>query len=175
MRSMHFTRKTTLVILLIALLAGGSAFVYTQTQDTDKQSEKQAQQDGEINLEPPTEEEERAGDEQKEEIVEQQEHASQPPDKANLVIADAGQYDNQIEIRAFVTNIIEAGTCTFTFTKDGASIIKRTDAFEDASTTQCGALDVPRSEFATAGTWTVSVRYESPNASGKAEHKLEVK
>ena len=178
MKKIHFTRKTVLlVILAVLVLGGGGVFAYVEFRDDSGNTASQdneADEGMKINYGPPTEEERRAGDEKKQEIVEEQQRQSGQPTEATVVISDAGYYDNQIEVRAFVSNMIEAGTCTITFTHGDTNIKKQVVAFKDASTTQCTALNVPRSQFPTGGTWTVKVAYKSAHGSGEAQKEIEL-
>lgn len=122
-----------------------------------------------INLSPPTDEEKAAGDNQKQEIVKQQESPPTPNNIANVVIVDANQYQDEVEVRAFVGNRIDTdGTCTITIAKGMTTVTRTKKATADATTTQCGSVDIPRSEFAEGGQWDVTVTYTSGGATGKA-------
>lgn len=133
---------------------------------------------------PPTEVEKKSGDYIKPEVVKRQEQEDaqkkdnseqtqnnqQPPSSSNatVVITDAGQYDNIIEVRAFVSNRYQDGTCKVTLTKNGLTVSKTTEAYKDATTTICTNPLFNRSEFSQAGDWQVIVEYNSLNYSGKS-------
>lgn len=120
----------------------------------------------------PTQEEQNAGDNQKEENQNREEIDSQPEaTTATVIVTDASQYDNTIEVRAYIPNIYSSeGYCTATFTKAGATTVTVNGSpFKDATTTQCGAMDVNRSAFSAAGTWSVVVSYTSSTATGSSE------
>jgi len=133
-----------------------------------------------INYSPPTKEESSAGDKQKATIVKNSNADTSTPssqDKtAEVIIVDASQYSDVVEVRAFVANHIEDGTCTYTFTKDNSKIVKTEPANADASTTPCITLDIPKSEFKLAGTWNLVVDYISTSAgiSGTSSKTVEV-
>lgn len=130
-----------------------------------------------INLDPPTDEEKQAGDDRKKEIINEEtsEEAqvqlddSQDKQKVDVVIVDAGQYDNDIEVRAFIPDHIQKGTCTTTFKKGVQSVTKEAPAVPDARTTICTNPEFTRSDFPSSGEWTVTVSYASQDAAGQSE------
>jgi LAS superfamily LD-carboxypeptidase LdcB len=87
-----------------------------------------------------------------------------------LTESDVNTDAKQVEVRAYLTDISEnGGTCQVTFTKDGqASIVTKSTAFADVSTTQCGANDTPVSKFGTSGIWKLSVVYSSSTTTAQA-------
>lgn len=127
-----------------------------------------------INYDPPTDSEANSGDSIKQEIVDEAQSQSLP-NAANVIIVDANQYGDNIEVRSFVSNLIKDGTCTITFTKDSVSVVKVVPAYADASTTPCVALTINRSEIADNGTWNVQVLYTNSTESGSAETSMELK
>lgn len=164
------------IILLTTLLLlerTGVTNFYTSTPDKPPTSDPETSK---INFDPPTEIERNASNTQKEEVVGQQNPEQKPQDgnTVNVVIVDSTQYDSEIEVRAFASNIVQDGTCKITFTKDTASFSKEVPAKADASTTPCLTLNVPRTEFNSIGTWQVTVEYTSTNATGLATSTVEV-
>lgn len=128
---------------------------------------------GTINMDPPTEEEKKAGDEQKDKIVYEQQNPPKATDTASIVIVDASQYNNAVEVRAFINNRIDQdGTCTVTFTKGSATVTRTRTATPDASTSQCGLFSIPTGEFAGKGTWNLTVSYASGSAKGEAKTEV---
>jgi hypothetical protein len=96
--------------------------------------------------------------------------------QANVVIVDASQYGQAVEVRSFVSNHIQEGVCTIRFSKDGRSFSQTTPARPDATTTICLSIEVPRAQFTSTGEWDVMVEYEAPGAKGVSEiRKLEIK
>ena len=180
---MRYKRKTNtkkyLLILLGLLLAGGLVFAYIQLENI-RDSDDTAQEESTIDFGPPTEEEQRAGDERKDIIDEQQgsssndvgdDQTTNDKKSADVVIVDASQYDNTIEVRAFVSNHVEGGTCSYRFTRGNNTINKSLPAHADASTSICPMLEVDRSEFPSSGDWQLVVSYESANAKGLSDTK----
>lgn len=161
------TKKNLIILAAVVLLVGGGAFAYNRYQtnrDADSGSDI-----NNVDYGPPTAEEQAAGDEQKAENTEKESNISSTPSKsANLILIDANQYFDVFEVRAYISNQYEdGGTCTAIFMKDGQTVRQTSTAFKDASTTQCGALDLARSRFPVAGDWQLTVEYSSPTSSGK--------
>lgn len=168
--------KKPLIIAIavsIALLGAGLwAYAYFSNRGTDDDTRTV----NEINYDPPTVEEKAAGDEQKKKLEptkpDENTDPSDPPEDSNqvkVVITDAGQYDDIIEIRSFIPDHYQDGTCTVTLTKGTTTVTKETTAYRDASTTICTNPLIKRSEFPSAGDWTVRVQYASANARGTSE------
>jgi cytoskeletal protein RodZ len=94
---------------------------------------------------------------------------------ASVVIVDASQYGQIVEVRSFVSNHIQEGTCTVRFSKDGRSFSKTTPARPDATTTICLSVEIPRAQFTSTGQWDVFVEYEASGAKGTSPiQKLEI-
>lgn len=160
--------KIILVSLPLLLVLGGTFYFITR----DHRASTPPSTPGEtINYDPPTKEESLAGDAQKK-INEQAEEAYTNKKTIALTISDARQYGDTIEIRAFSTDITQDnGTCTTTLTKNSQVITRATSAFMDASSTQCGAIDIPASEIPSGGSWNVQVKYLSQTHSGVSDNK----
>lgn len=173
-KKMQKTKKTNktkiLIAVFILLLVTGVVGVYSYVGQDNPAKPLAA---GEINYSPPTGEEKAAGDKKKKELVEEQTNREKggPSSttgkvKVNVIITDAAQYDNVIEVRAFTQNYYEDGTCIIKFTKDTAVVSKSTPAYKDVSTTICTNPLIKRSEFGSSGDWNVAVEYVSQNAAG---------
>lgn len=133
-----------------------------------------------VNYAPPTEEEKQSANDQKDKNVEREDIDKAPTSPTgktiNLIVSDANQYGDVVEVRAYSRDVFEnGGTCTVTFTKDGSNVTAQSQAFADASTTQCGALDTPRSKFDKSGTWSYELVYSSPTSKGSVSGTVEVK
>lgn len=178
MRYKKSNKKKILGLTVAALLVlGGVAAALEISGVTDFYQRKPAAQNAPlegINYDPPTEEEQQAGNEHKQEVEDQDDQPAPGGQNATIVIVDANQYGAEIEVRAFISNLIKDGICTITFKKDTYSIQKQVSATADASTTPCMNLEVPRSEFAVNGSWTVTVEYSAVNAYGKTEQVIEI-
>jgi len=168
------SRSRILIIVMLLILAGAiTAGAYLAIFKDNDNTGEENNATNKINLEPPTEQEQAAGDKQKEEIIDEEENTS-VPDGAEVIIVDANQYDQEIEVRAFVSNLVEDGTCTITFTKADLKIVKEVPANADASSTPCVTLTLPRSEFSETGTWDVSVTYSNTRIMGTTSGTMEI-
>lgn len=171
-------KKLLLTVIAILVVLSAVLFVLEKRGVTNfysgSGSNSQESDDNAINFGPPTEEEQRAGDEQKDKIVGEDtpsQDTGQNKRNANVIITDAGQYDDIIEVRAFIPNHYEEGTCTITFTQDTHKIVKQAPAYPDSSTTICTNPLINRSEFPESGTWKLVVSYSSNGAAGTSEVK----
>ncbi len=161
------SKKILIVLVIVLTLTGivGYFFFFKNDNNLNKSP------DSNINYGPPTKEEAAAGDEQKttNEAREKAVQNNKPATTANIVLVDANQYFETVEVRGYISNIYEnGGTCTATFTQDEKTIKQSTSAQKDATTTQCGAIDIPRSKFPSGGQWIVVLNYSSDKASGSS-------
>ena len=167
-KHLHIGKKTG-IFVACAILAIGVFAAYRITRDKSPQ-----QAEGYINYGPPTEQEKSAGDNKKTEIVEneQQPNDDEQTDgnkkQATVTITDAAQYDDIIEVRSFISNHLQDGTCTILFTQGSQKLERQTPAFADASTTICTNPLIKASDFPVKGTWQVKVSYSSTNAVGES-------
>lgn len=171
MKRKSINKKTLFIPLAILVLVMGGYFGYQQLS-ANNQKYDAPKPVNTVNYDKPTEEEAKVGDEVKEEIIDEKKKPivdSSNKQKASVVITDASQYDETIEVRSFIPDYYEDGTCTITFTKGTSSFRKETPAYRDARTTICTNPLIKRSEFPQPGTWTVQVTYESANAKGVSE------
>ncbi|MES2630706.1 MAG: hypothetical protein V4611_02005 [Patescibacteria group bacterium] len=97
-------------------------------------------------------------------------NTSTSPDGLKVVeigVTYAGIYGQNVEVRAFASGVIEGnGKCKAIFTQGPQTVTRSSDAFIDATTTQCGVINIPLSEFPTKGTWKLTVTYASPTSTG---------
>lgn len=185
-KSKKNTRKYTILLLLgfivislvlLGLEISGTIDLYKRS-NTD--STKTTKPVNTVNYDPPTDEEKNAGDIKKEEIVQNESEMTNNTSgtnliSANIVIVDASQYDSILEVRAFASNVLENGTCTITFTKQGApTVTKKVSAFADASTTPCTTASFDRTEFASGGVWSMVLTFESASSNGTATKEVTV-
>lgn len=163
------TKKILILALATLLLCAAGLLAYRLASNNSASDVRES--DG-INYGPPTEEEKRQADEQKKDVEEAQNKENSPAStptatkSVSVIITDAAQYDDIIEVRSFIPDHYQDGTCTITFTKDNLTLSKETPAYKDASTTICTNPEFKSSEFKTKGTWKVVVSYESANATG---------
>lgn len=162
-------KKALVAGVVVILVAVGGAYYLLY----DSKSPEVENPGSSVKVDPPTKQEAAAGDQQKEEIV-NRENLPQPT-KANVILTDASQYGDIIEVRAYASNAYADGTCVINITNGGAKISKTVTAFRDATTTQCTTAEFSRSEFSQAGTWQVSVTYSGTNIKGETSSTLEIK
>lgn len=179
--------KILMVVAAIAvLLAGGLAYAYTQgtwpfqsdntTANTDTAS-KDSEDVNSIDYSPPTSEEQSSSQDAKRRFKEEQERKAQEDSRktpsgkkiANVSITSAGVFNDKLEIRAYISNVIEdGGTCTATVTSSTAKsevVTAQSKAFADASSSVCPPIYIPANKLQ-AGKWSVQVKYTSSNYEG---------
>lgn len=151
-------------ILLAVAIVAATLFVLRD----DKTTPAADNTDNGIDYSPATEEEKADSDRQKE--VDAGRDDTPQTNNVTPVIVDAKQYGGEIEVRAYVPGIIEdGGACTITITKGQSTVVRRTEGAQDATNTNCGSIAIPRSEFSSAGQWSVVVSYSSAKYSGSSQ------
>lgn len=166
------TNKKYLVLAIIAVAATLVVLVIL-SRDESRDLTSNISKSG-LNLSGPTDEEKQAGDVQKQK-QEQEPSTRSASNEAKPVITSAGQYDNPqygkvIEVRALVTGVYESGgKCTATLKLGQAIVTRAVEALQDATTTRCDVVIIPRVEFPTAGEWELVVSYSSAAYSGKSD------
>lgn len=130
-----------------------------------------------INLDPPTETDKLEADQNKERLtqtkeVEESDIPSNSSQKKSVkpTITEASRNT----VRGYVTGIFEeGGTCTANFTKDGQTLTKTSEGFQNASYTQCAPIDFA-SDFLSSGKWAVKLTYSSSVSAGESDvHYIE--
>lgn len=183
MKSIKTKLNKKIVLLILFLVLGTGIFVVSKTHLFRASPGDVTPGLKDVNLEPSTEEDKEAVEENKNELSKkianenQSTQTNSSPKTVSVVITDASQYDQQIEIRAYVSGVIEnGGICEILIKQGVQEIVKKVSGKSDATTTRCEALTVPRSEFANNGQWQVTVSYTSSSASGKSSVKaLEIR
>lgn len=169
MKKLKFKNKKVIIVsLLVIILLAGSVFAIQYVKN-DSDPNKDA-----TSYSPPTIDEQEAADTQKERNIQREtaDKSTDKPQTANLVIVDANQYSDTVEVRAYVSNIYEdGGKCVATFSNGSSTVQETSDSFKDATTTQCGAINVPVSKFPAKGSWQVKVNYSSQTVTGESEVK----
>lgn len=167
--------KKILIVTVIVLLAAAVATVVVIKHSSDTSSNKTngPRSANSVNYSGPTKQEAAAGNKQKAADVQRDQTNSRPaPSTASINIVDATQYGDTVEVRAYISNVYEdGGRCIATFTMGSSSVTQASTAFKDATTTQCGALDIPRSRFPNSGNWQLVLSYSSSTASGSTPIK----
>jgi cytoskeletal protein RodZ len=175
----HFvlSKKVALIALAVILVGGGVAYI------TVKRHEAQQTPNSPINLKPATKQDKQRAEDNKSRIVKEETSQNSQPQTTNTkksvtpTITYAGQYGDSVEVGGYVSGIFEdGGTCTATFTQNGASITKTSSGVENANSVSCPAITAKAEEFSPRGTWKVTLSYSSATASGVSESRnIEVK
>ncbi|MDQ3123727.1 MAG: hypothetical protein M3Q14_03540 [bacterium] len=177
-KTSKLTPATIGVVLLVLLLAVGGAWMLSKNRNSQTSSQPNDTQVNQIDYSGPTEDEKLAGNQQKDTILTPPPTSQTPTGNndnkksVNVLITDAGQYDNDIEVRSFISNHFEDGICTIELTKGSLEVTKETPAFKDSSTTICTNPLFKRNEFSSAGDWQVVVKYNSNSAYGRSEPRI---
>jgi hypothetical protein len=177
------TKKSWMIVaaLVISALVAGAYFV-TRGNNSEQTTQAPTNADT-INLDPPTAEDAQRVDENKQKILTRQEQEKSQPTTStgskktvNPVITYAGQYGQNIEVGGYINGIFEdGGSCTAVFTKNSQTVTKTVQSVKNANAVDCPVMIAQANELNT-GTWTVTISYTSPNATGKStEREIEVK
>ena len=168
-----FMNKKLLLILAIpaALLVSVSFVVYSMNNDNSEQTQD------ENTIENIVEENSASSDptlvpEAKKQNEDESDNVDQ--ESPEIIVVDSSQYEDEVEIRAYIGNYVRDGECTFIFSYENNSFEISTPARADASTTQCGSAIVPLSRFSNQGTWQVDILYEAGSISAKTESEVQV-
>lgn len=162
-RKYGFLIALLVIISIVALI--GSAYTLREPKSTDNPT-------GTINYNPPTKEEKEAANSVKDQLIEDEKQKDASDTEASkvtdVVIVDASQYDNIVEIRSFAQGVYNNGLCTIRFTKNTNIVEKKAPAFPDAATTVCTNPEIQRSEFSEPGEWQVVVSFNASGVSGSS-------
>lgn len=165
------------VLTLIAISVASYVFVIRGDQRNSQQTASTTQED-KVNLDPPTEEDKTRVEQNKQRIVDQQNGQSQTSGStAKPVITYAEQYQSNVEVGGYVNGIFEdGGTCTAKFSQGSQVVTKSSKGVKNSNNVSCPAIVTPASTLSPKGTWTVTLTYSSPTASGTSDQRtLEVK
>ncbi len=174
----RYTRHSLAIILGATLLVvAGGLVAYHQLHKhiaplALNPSPLAAQKNNAINYGPPTAEEKAQADANKQRLAQQTEQnntqSSSPSTKTvTPTITSVVQNGSQIQVYGYVSGIVEDnGSCAATFTQAGQTVTKISQAFANATTTNCTTLSLDRSEFPTTGEWQVTLTYSSQTAKG---------
>lgn len=170
-------RRTILIVTLIIALVLITVFAYSFFRSPQKKaagsgsstSASSTKPAGTINLNPPTPAEKQAADSQKDTIIKQQQAANQGTSAGSnqKVVIPSITYADTSEVDAYIPGIVEnGGSCTLTAIQNSKSFTKKVVAIADASTTRCQNFNLTQNDFSSTGTWQLTVRYDSSDASG---------
>lgn len=86
-----------------------------------------------------------------------------------IAYADKSSDSKVFEVRAFISGVIEGGgTCTAILVKNGETLRQSSQAFIDATTSQCNPIEFPLSSI-DQGQWLLTVEYNSPTSNGVSQ------
>jgi hypothetical protein len=161
--------KAGLVITALAILGAGALLWYRTTRTNPQPAT--SNDASKVNLRPATPEEIADSNQHKEDAAdkakEPTEDPSSTPQAVTPLIIDASQEGQAVEVRSFIPGVYQAGgSCIVTFTNGNSTVTKTLSAIQDATTTRCPNLSVPRGEFNKSGSWTVTVSYTSTTHKG---------
>jgi len=174
------TKKWPLIligVLLATLIASGLLALFTNNWPFADSTHTKEVNTPRIDYSPPTDTEIESSQNGKK----QQDTPKKPQQtdtgkqKVSINISYADQTsESSVDIRAFTPDIIEGtGTCTATLAQGDKTIVQSSKGFIDASSTICEPIIIPKAQFPTSGTWTLTVNYDSPSSSGLSD-KIEV-
>jgi hypothetical protein len=169
MRKKRFIAVSIVVAIVLLFSAGAYAILVHNNPSKDSDTTTDTEQES-INYDPPTEQEVEDSQDGKDNL-----DNDRPTTEAVAVgVTFAGVVSNQVEIRAFIPGVIQGtGTCTVTLTKGSLKVESSSEAFIDASSSQCRPIYIPTSNFPESGTWKFTVSYKSPDHYGMSA-ELEV-
>lgn len=93
-----------------------------------------------------------------------------------IVVVDASKYGDIFEVRAYASDVVEDGTCSYAFTNGTDTVTKTSVAKAGASTSSCSTIDIPVSELSASNTWNLTVKYtsNSENYNGETNKKITI-
>lgn len=179
-----YLRNPILIVIICVIVVAGTGFALHGRKNKENVTPDEtpvAQQTPEtINFDPPTEEEKNQSEQHKQELIRQSQLGQTqpaPPKSVIPIITDASQYNDNIEVRAYVSGIIESGgKCNLTFTQGTQQLLRTVDGLPDAKVTRCNPAVIPKSTFPALGQWTLIISYSSQQSSGVSDPwQLEIK
>ncbi len=130
-----------------------------------------------VKNEPATAEEKAEAENHKDDLVKQMNDEAAGPESGTRsvtpVITAINQNGTEITVNAYVGNVFEdGGTCSLTATKNGNTVSKTSQAFANATTTDCAPLRLERASFNEAGEWNFIIKYTSSSSQGSSATKV---
>jgi hypothetical protein len=159
------------IIAVLALAGGGyAAWSSHRASMANKAADSTELTVSGINYSPPTDQEKQDADDSKQKALDQASRGDNPSTgtrEVSVTITSAQQNGDQVLVRAYVSGVTEdGGTCTATFSNGTDTVVKTSQGVQDATTTICSPLQLPRSELPAAGNWSIVVSYKSSAAMG---------
>jgi hypothetical protein len=168
------------LVIIVLLVAAGIFLFIKHRQDTKPVVFQKTSTGSAVNLNPPTKQDKTATEQNKDNVVKQQQQdqmANKDPANNTPVtntrkpfITYAAQSAQNIEVDGYVSGVFEDGKgCTATFTQGPLKVTGSSTGFKDSDHTTCTPINLPRSSFSQAGTWSVTLSYSSPTGSGTSD------
>lgn len=164
-------RRFFVAFLIILFLIMLGVFLYKQSQRSNTNNPVSANESEGLNLNPPTEEDIKEAENNKERLANSPSTTPTSNEKVTPIITSWGQANGKVEVAARVPGILEeGGLCTLTLKRGGETRTGSSNAMANVSEVSCGFIGIPRSSL-TAGEWSATVTYSSPQNSGTSEAK----
>lgn len=158
-------------------------FIRHKNNSTSTKSDTKPERGAIINLNGPTANEQKSGDTAKDKALQKEMSRNQPStptasgkSSVTPVVTYAGQYDQQVEVGAYVGSVFEdGGTCKLVLSKGSLTQSTQVTAVKGASSVDCPVMTISRSSLE-AGSWQATVTYTSSSSEGSsALRSVEVK
>lgn len=121
-----------------------------------------------------------SGNEQKQTYIDQSKSSDSPSSPStsskqstSILLTHKGQDGNTLQLRVLIS-AVTTGKCELTMTKSGqTAITKEVDIQPMADSSTCKGFDMDTTNMAT-GTWTFTIRVNSPDYTGSIKDKVDV-
>lgn len=158
----------SLIVLALIIFAG---ILYSQNRRNKTDNPVGTNEAEGINLNPPAEADKKEAENHKEQLANSSANTPTANEKVTPIITSWGQTNGKVEVAARVPGILEeGGLCTLTLKRGGETRTGSSNAMANVSEVSCGFIGIPRSSL-TAGEWSATVTYSSPQNSGTSEAK----
>jgi len=166
------------VALVLVLAAGGGVYALQRRSDkaaTVPPPAAPAVAPNTVNNAPATAAEKKAAEDNKDRLIQEiKDQANGTPTSQTVapVITELrqGASGADVSVNAYVSGVFEdGGTCTVTATQGTDSITATSQAFANATTTDCAPITIARSKFGKTGDWSFVVSYNSDTSKGQTK------
>lgn len=168
-------KKIIIAIVIIGILAAlgiGVWAIYRISQTQEQSSSDSHFQD--VNPTTPKEEnEQHSHAEQQKQSQAENNNETAPSAELDVHFTAVNQYEDTVQIRAEISELVNSGTCTLTLTKGDATITKTANTQASASISTCQGFDIPVSELS-PGEWNIHLTVTNNNNKGHATTTLTV-
>jgi len=167
--------KKIVLALVLLLLVAGAVFAYMQLSTKNDSDTVDT-----INTEKPTNEQIKAGNDTKTDTIESDnsknpETPTTPTSKMpTLTITAANQNGATVQIRTLIDSVISSGTCTLVMTQGESSITRTVNVQALSSSSTCMGFDIPTSDLAQNGEWTIAITLQTTAGSTQATKNITI-